>query len=534
MNTKSNLLAALSISLLFLTQTAYADFRKALEAYQKLDGATMLKEVKDAVDKKNDDGLVLFLSVLELDSNLATYGTMYEFIEAPKDKRENMLNQFQSNKIVKTNWESLLGEEQKQAFLQLLEQASKSSLESQYRYEIFRKVNNYKLGLRGSSFLDVIKPKIDGLSDEAPSFELVEKGYKNAAFYYCAIGSNELSKKQYCEKAASLEHTGALLIQATNHLLGKKEWSITPDETKGLKLLRSALALPDASNYYYEIADDIGNYYLTKGDDYSLKQAYLWSLIALTYGHDPKSNPSSLVNLKKHRKFATIAGKKISDEWDISYQEHKNILSDLDRFYSFYGYLPESLKNIKQIKWPDLITQNRKIDLVQQPVISFHHFYPATFFGGHYNYIAGVTHYEIDIYEDGRVNFVMGNRIDRNQNIETIQRISKTEVADVVKGLQKLGFSNTPLFTPSERAINIGCIDCVGLYQLQNSLYSITLRGKNNERTLFFQNMLNEELHPTLLNIYQLFESKFQFQHFICGTHKKVTFYPPCRIQANK
>ena len=55
------------ISLLFITQTAHADFRKALDAYQARDGATMLKEVKDAVDKKNDDGLILFLMLLRVD-----------------------------------------------------------------------------------------------------------------------------------------------------------------------------------------------------------------------------------------------------------------------------------------------------------------------------------------------------------------------------------------------------------------------------------------------------------------------------------
>ena len=46
--TKTYLQFAASISLLLITQTAYADFRKALDAYQARDGATMLKEVKDA------------------------------------------------------------------------------------------------------------------------------------------------------------------------------------------------------------------------------------------------------------------------------------------------------------------------------------------------------------------------------------------------------------------------------------------------------------------------------------------------------
>ena len=45
-NSLANLIC---MALLFTTQTAHADFRKALDAYMARDGATMLKEVKDAV-----------------------------------------------------------------------------------------------------------------------------------------------------------------------------------------------------------------------------------------------------------------------------------------------------------------------------------------------------------------------------------------------------------------------------------------------------------------------------------------------------
>ena len=70
---KSNLLFVASISLLLITQTAHADFRKALDAYQKRDGATMLKEVKDAVEKKNDNGLMLFLMATNMDAATSDY-----------------------------------------------------------------------------------------------------------------------------------------------------------------------------------------------------------------------------------------------------------------------------------------------------------------------------------------------------------------------------------------------------------------------------------------------------------------------------
>jgi TPR repeat protein len=73
MHKKLPLLLTITISLLLLCQTAHADFRKALDAYIARDGATMLKEVKDAVDKKNDDGLMLFLMATNMDAATSDY-----------------------------------------------------------------------------------------------------------------------------------------------------------------------------------------------------------------------------------------------------------------------------------------------------------------------------------------------------------------------------------------------------------------------------------------------------------------------------
>ncbi len=90
-------------ALVLTSQTAYADFRKALTAYQNRDGQTMLKEVQEAVDTKNDDGLILFLSILK---------------------------QFNS-------WRPLLnGMEQNKLFDLLEKSAANSSLQAQYRLAV--------------------------------------------------------------------------------------------------------------------------------------------------------------------------------------------------------------------------------------------------------------------------------------------------------------------------------------------------------------------------------------------------------------
>ena len=113
MNIKSTLIAALSISLLFITQIAHADFRKALDAYQARDGATMLKEVKDAVDKMNDDGLMLFLMATNLDATTSDYdettkqskSTLRAILPYPKwDEMRELLLQATNNSTVDTQY----------------------------------------------------------------------------------------------------------------------------------------------------------------------------------------------------------------------------------------------------------------------------------------------------------------------------------------------------------------------------------------------------------------------------------------------
>jgi hypothetical protein len=120
MNIKSTLIAALSIGLLFITQIAHADFRKALDAYIARDGATMLKEVKDAVDKKNDDGLMLFLNTIAIDETTSFRSKLY-------------FNRKDTPIISKMTLEEILDKDQKFELIKLLNNATQNSTpHSQY------------------------------------------------------------------------------------------------------------------------------------------------------------------------------------------------------------------------------------------------------------------------------------------------------------------------------------------------------------------------------------------------------------------
>lgn len=101
----------LTLSLSFTTPTAHADFRKALEAYQNRDGATMLKEVKDAVDTKSDNGLHIF--IMQLRQQFLAKSFLSE-VEIDKEKKEH-INLY--------SFSTLLTEEQSIELVSLLDRA---------------------------------------------------------------------------------------------------------------------------------------------------------------------------------------------------------------------------------------------------------------------------------------------------------------------------------------------------------------------------------------------------------------------------
>ena len=67
------LLTSFCVFYLFFSQNALADFRKAIEAYQNRKGEELLAQVQDAVNTKNNDGLMLFFYTLNLDAFTSEY-----------------------------------------------------------------------------------------------------------------------------------------------------------------------------------------------------------------------------------------------------------------------------------------------------------------------------------------------------------------------------------------------------------------------------------------------------------------------------
>lgn len=110
-----------ALSIILSSSLAQADFRKALDALQSVQGTEMLVEVEDAVNKNNNDGLSLFLGTL---SDRYRDGEFYI-----KNKTGN--NFYLNSGDVK--YHLLLGKNNIPELMGLLERAvSKSDIETQF------------------------------------------------------------------------------------------------------------------------------------------------------------------------------------------------------------------------------------------------------------------------------------------------------------------------------------------------------------------------------------------------------------------
>ena len=509
------------ISLLFITQTAHADFRKALDAYQARDGATMLKEVKDAVDKKNDDGLVLFLSVLELDSTLKN-SRMFIF-SGEHEAREQITNATKENKTVPAPWQSILSAKQTDELNSLLEKATKqSSLESQYRLLSLQYSDGYTI---------YFTKKQEQLLSELK--KLGEQGYLNVYPYLVDIEKSEPEKLLTYKKGVELGQTKLILLNATDYLLGNKNRKIDKNEKKGLQLLELGLSNPDAEFYYADIANKVSEFYLNKGTKQAQQQAYLWSLVALTTSRTGLV-PQSLIELKK----AGIL-KQINLELDANWTSNIKVLKlqnkvaqDADEYAlaTDFNLLPIQLKEIKHFEQPELIAKCQKIDLQKQPVLSFHHFYYDKF------YIietAPVRNYLIDIYADGRVNFALGSRLDRSQNSETLTKITPEEVQNLVTKVQGFGFENASLFTKS-RYLPCPYMSCDAVdfrrpnIGMQYGAFQITLRDQRMQRVIISLALEGDDMPLIFSKVFVSLEKQLHTQQYRCSTLKTRDYYQYC------
>ena len=518
---KSQCLLAICMSLMLITQTSHADLRKALEAYQARDGVTMLKEVKDAVDSKNDDGLILFLSMLERDS-IFSQNSIYVLNDEPINQRkmiEKTMGQYYAYDIP---WLKALPHGKAEEFIALLQKATeKSSLESQFLlinlrspYGIFDMLNydeieRIQVNKRIES--NIYRKQLPALSD---------KGYKQILYFLTEFGyTSKEEKETRQQKMLGASNTRGLLLQAANILTTNLN---NRTEAQGLRLMNSALSKPDASYFYADIASKMSDYYLKKGDKKSLKQAYLWALVELTFG-EPVYNHNNYKPVKSLTELKRADGLKKLGLLELDAIWNKNAPNQ----DWAYENLPNELKGLQKIEFPELILKNQTVNLNIQPILSFHRF--------NYNDQAvplGLTakNYLIDVYANGHVKVAVGVSFDRTQNQETLIILSPKELKQLLEEFDKLGIDKIPLNTLTNKNCGLGgCSEDYSRSSGFSSTYYITKRDKSNQRTVIYYLLdIVEDPPPFLAKVFTLLESRLNTQQYRCGSVKGRVYYNLC------
>ena len=269
------------ISLLLITQTAHADFRKALDAYMARDGATMLKEVKDAVDKKNDDGLMLLLMATNMDAATSDYdettkqskSTLRAILPQPKwDEMRELLTLATNNSTVDAQYYLLTSNQLGNP----LNKINKQFIEDHVKH---------------GSRLAMSQSNIQNKAEAGDLVAQLSLGFKYMGFDD-EYGCQKLSTDPIC---------------------------LSKDEVKGNYWLKQAVKGYEASGH-----DSLGNFadrmcefirQKSNGNRLGLRQAYLWCLVG---ANAPEGESRTLLSWMRKRGELKIAAPEIDAKWDES------------------------------------------------------------------------------------------------------------------------------------------------------------------------------------------------------------------------
>ena len=428
MNIKSTLLAALSISLLFTSQTAHADFRKALDAYQARDGATMLKEVKDAVDKKNDDGLMLLLMATNMDAATSDYdettkqskSTLRAILPPPKwDEMRELLAQATNKSSVDVQYALITSSFGKDIVIKALKTAQIKRGETPKSAYSLQEVNEG---------YEIVKEKLRSkglVTSEADFMTRAEAGYAAAQL---TLGLMYLRYTGYYEYACD---------SYPNHPACKSF-----EEAKGYEWLKKSaisnelegLPIHETSAYFAVMCD----FYLRKPNPSpsDLKQGYLWCEGASSLG-----SPDLLGVFNKLRQSGKL---KLSDSQVAAILTPKNKITE----------------------WPKLIVEARKAVAHEDlPVFSYE--------------FNDEGAYRLDIYSDGRV---VLNPSQFSKSKALMMKVDSKRISQFIKALNQMGFNEWPLVYTGMMC-DLGC---------GTTFSSAMLRNNNVPRRVSFHSMKME------------------------------------------
>lgn len=382
----------------------------------------MLKEVKDAVDNRNDDGIILFLGIL---------------------------------KGYPDSWRPMLNEVEKAELFSYLETASsQSSLQAQFKLAVIprRETNAIPIPTGGNknreSWYAVRKQeKLKEYKDEIARLEpIANKGYAPAALFLYGNYAHNLTKSEvdqesamlWLKKAAELGNAQAAYLLGLNYLnvadqmygctssgkgMQPNNCQLPKDEIKGWHWIQEAAKHANEPSLMISPLDELslnmGDLYMRSvaGNKPEYEQAYLWYR---------RVSDSTLVWAKlevlKSLAQLKLLNPLLDKAWGNSttWQEAVQSQEVRDAFEKSADKLPK-------------LIQQKTISDKPQPIFSMA---TTRWFRPNLSYM-GIL---LDVYEDGRVNLLFGDATFNESNDELLMRVDPRQISKFIDEFQKLNF----------------------------------------------------------------------------------------------
>ena len=502
---KSRCLLAICMSLMLITQTAHADFRKALEAYQKRDGDTLLKEVKDAVDKKNDDGLMLFLMATNMDAATSDYdettkqskSTLRAILPPPKwDEMRELLVKATNNSTVDVQY-----------YLNVKSQFGRDLMLKKLQTQ---QSNTSNLNFTNQQW-NAIYASTDAEYAERDSYEAIQKMYFLSQHSEIGVKNEEYWKKYdyWLTKYATAGDPLAQLMLGLKYMNYKWDYGCdnptkepicqTKDETKGNAWLKRAvksfeISGHDNSSILPGAMCDL-THINANGDKAQLKQAYLWCL----YGFSQRESGESYSALKRMYEDGTlkIVAPDVYSEWGTGWWGNNPKMQAL-----LYR------KDLKEL--PNLLIEVRK-ELIKENTSTFAARFPS---------------YELKVYEDGRVMVVFGDGHSVYQ--DKLMTMPPKRVKSFLLDLKKAGFYE---WAPSNPLPGGYCDNFCPTPQNFQFTLRANAKTKRVSYVAYVEHLLREPVNvkaKQIAKITRLVEKYFPTQSLRCGLGNSYSLKRTC------
>lgn len=502
--TKKLLLLSIALITLVGNNIAYADFRKALDAYIARDGDTMLREVKDAVDNKNDEGLMLFLNAINID-NMTTNKLSIG------DVSPQLVNgQKKENTFV-----SILDKSQQEEVNRLLDAAvHTNNIDIRYLYN-FKRLSKFTSQDRNQDeiIIELEYLAANGSSDAA--VELVQW------YGSTTVVSPEMAKEWFIKAAelgdvySSASLAFIYLGYPTINWLSKDNCEhlkvngecFEKDIKKGIFWLKQAVKNVDKNPVYMrKFAFDIGNMlsgHKLEGLKTDYRQAYLWYLLAL---NSPDFSGSG------------ISSKTILNA--IKLMHDNNLLlsaaPDLERDWS-----NEAKRN--QLLYPKKLTQLPSL-LLQEKQQSNSNLKPV------FTYLrsADGLPYKLEVFKDGSVK--LGLDYFAQKVTYNYIKVSPQKVQEFLNALRRLGVNNWQLSNSLRVDSSYWCNVCIG----NDNMFTIEKSG-SIARTYYIGYDRNDKVDAKtdlkIAQIYALVEKYFPTELLRCNIGNSETYNRECHAK---